>query len=187
MLISVSLDLWDLGIISDISHVLTQISSALPFSQSPSSLHPGHPNGHQLSLSFCFHCRRPSGHMPRSTSPVATTGPEWHNLHAWESKLSRQQILTSGREKAETDGRYVFSSFFPLMDCSGHNISIQPVQRGSLWLSGHLLRNQLWLFMAFYEAMTSAVTHHLVLAARSSLPVFLPNSHRTGVVPPNKA
>ena len=114
-----SLDLSDLGIISDISYVLTQISSALPFSQSPSSLRPGHPNGHQLSLNFCFHCSRPSGHMPRSTSPMATTGPEWHNLHAWESKLSRQQILTSGREKAKTEGRYIFSSFLPLMDCSG--------------------------------------------------------------------
>lgn len=73
MLVSVSLDLSDWGIISDISYGFTQISSALPSSQSLSSPCPGRPSGHQLSLS-CFHPRRPSGHMHRSASPVAPTG-----------------------------------------------------------------------------------------------------------------
>lgn len=73
MLVSVSLDLSDWGVISDISYGFTQISSALPSSQSLSSPRPGHPSGHQLSLS-CFHPRKPSDHMHTSASPEAPTG-----------------------------------------------------------------------------------------------------------------
>ena len=85
---------------------------------------------------------------------------QWHSLHAWESQVSRQQIPTSGREKAKADCRYDFSTLLPLMDCSRHNITNQPAWRASLWLSGHQLKNQLWLFMALYEAVANAVTHH---------------------------
>ena len=85
---------------------------------------------------------------------------QWHSLHAWESQLSRQQIPTGRRKKAKADCRYDFSTLLPLMDCSRHNVSNQPAQRASLWLSGRQLRNQLWSFMALWEAVASAVTHH---------------------------
>ena len=73
MFVSVSLDLSDWGVISAISYGFTQISSALPSSQSLSSPRPGRPSGHQLSLS-CFHPRRPLGHTHRSASLVAPAG-----------------------------------------------------------------------------------------------------------------
>ena len=81
--------------------------------------------------------------------------------------------------------RQIFFSFLPPMDCSGHSISIQPIQKGSLSLSDHPLRDQLWLFIALYEPVAGAVIHHLVFAA---LPVFpISNPLRAGIVPPEKA
>lgn len=158
MLVSVSLDLSDWGTISDISYGFTQISSALPSSQS--QLTPPRPSQWSPAESELFPPLEAIRPHAQICFPSDSYRGQWHSLHAWESQLSRQQIPTSGREKAKADCRYDFSTLLPLMDCSRHNITNQPAWRASLWLSGHQLRNQLWLFMALYEAVANAVTHH---------------------------
>lgn len=98
-----SLNLSDVDTVPDTWYVIPQISSDSPFSWCLSLPGPGHPCGHGLSLTFCFHHRMPPGHMPRSASLLAATGAKWHNLYMGESKLSRQEILTNGREKTKAD------------------------------------------------------------------------------------
>lgn len=41
--------------------------------------------------------------------------------------------------------------------------------------------------MVLYEAMASAVIHHLIIVTTPSLPPLFPNSCRAGIISPNKA
>lgn len=131
MLVSVSLDLSDGGRYIRYIIWIYQISSALPSSQSLSSPRPGHPSGHQLSLS-CFHPRKPSDHIHTSASPRGSyRASDTACVRGRVNSLQGSRFWTGRREKAKADCVVRFHPS-PLMDCSRHNISNQPAQRAAL-------------------------------------------------------
>lgn len=130
MLVSVSLDLSDWGVISDISYGYSDFFSLtfLPVSQLTSP----RPSQWSPTESELFPPRKPSDHMHTSASPEAPSqGLVTQPACVGESTLQAADSDWQ-REKAKADCRYDFSTLLPLMDCSRHNISNQPAQRAAL-------------------------------------------------------